>query len=127
MAGTIHNTIGWQGVPFTFLARVTGFDGTLITQAVVDEIRWRVIDTTDDAIIDDGTLTKTAVIFDTLQTDGRWTTDSLGYNFRTILDGDNFAIGGRRYRVEIEIDTDDGNTVPVVYLHLAKQLGDQNG
>lgn len=123
MAGNVTNTVGWQGTPFMFLARITGFSGALLDPANVNDIAYEVIDTVTDEVVESDDLVTATVLFDTLQTDGRWTLDSIGYNFRHLMDGDAFPVGGRRYRVEYTINVDDGTTVVVAFLHLAKQLG----
>ena len=61
---------------------------------------------TSTGLTADTTLAKAAVVFDTLQTDGYWSGDTTGYNFRHKVDGSNFTEGGRRYRIEYKIDTD---------------------
>lgn len=127
MAGNVTNTVGWQLMPFTFLARVTGFSGSILDPANVTDIEYEVIDTVTDEIVEGDDLLASAVMFDTLQTDGRWTLDSIGYNFRHLMDGAAFPVGGRRYRVEYTIHVDDGTAVVVAYLHLAKQLGTEGG
>ena len=51
-------------------------------------------------------LTVANVIFDTLQTDERWTRDDTGYNFRHALDVSThaaFAEAGRDYLVEYRL------------------------
>lgn len=61
---------------------------------------------TSTGLTADTSLAKASVVFDTLQTDGYWTGDTTGYNFRHKIDGANFPEGGRRYRIEYKIDTD---------------------
>lgn len=123
MAGVVYDTIGWQGVPFQFLARVEGFTGAYILQSEVSTIAYRVIDEADGSEVVSGTQTVANVVFDTLQTDGRWNRDAIGYNFRAQLAGTAFPDNGRRYRVEFQFNMADTTTLGVVFRHLAKQFG----
>ncbi len=54
------------------------------------------------------------VLFNTLQTDDRWTEDDTGYNFRHVLDvsGDEaFAVAGRNYLVEYRLVPTGGQVI----------------
>lgn len=94
---------------FTALARVVKGSGAALVQADVSSVARRIFDpasTTPTTPIEGPTaLTVSAVIFDTLQTDGYWTLDSTGYNFRDTYAGALLAEGGRTYRVEYTITT----------------------
>lgn len=58
-----------------------------------------------------GTLDETAVIFDTMQTDGYWGLDDVGYNFRSAFAAASFPDGGGSYRIEIHGVTTSFNIV----------------
>lgn len=72
-----------------FLARVDYWTGSLITQATTSSIKYTIYDLgygggdNPTAVTghSDVALTKGDVVFDALQTDGRWTEDATGYNF----------------------------------------------
>ena len=72
-----------------FLARVDYWTGSLITEATTASIKYTIYDLGENAGDDptavtgheDIALTKGDVVFDALQTDGRWTKDAPGYNF----------------------------------------------
>jgi len=51
---------------------------------------------------------------DTLLTDGYWSGDATGYNFRHQIPGSNFDAGGGRYRIEYSITTSSYGTMFVV-------------
>jgi len=99
--------------PLMLLARVLGWDTNPIVQSDISEIEYSVF-LLDDQNSDTRTavtahsavsLQKNLVLFDTLQTDARWTLDSTGYNFRHLLNVHSnpaFAIAGRRYLVEVK-------------------------
>ena len=94
----------------TFLARIEDHAGTTLTQAATSAIAYTVFLVDDDdpdgdvAVSghDEVAVTVADSIFDTLQTDDRWSVDTTGYNFRHTIDisgGAAFAIRGRKYRV----------------------------
>jgi len=67
---------------FAVLARVQ-VDGSNWTQAGVSAINWKAWDIADRQNVHaSGALTVGNVVFNSLQTDGRWTQDATGYNFR---------------------------------------------
>ncbi|MBN2024066.1 MAG: hypothetical protein JW809_14885 [Pirellulales bacterium] len=98
----------------TLLARVVGEDAAPIGQADIDSIVYSIyqLDAADAdcrlAIAGhaDVPLAVEDVIFDTLQTDARWTADAIGYNFAHTIDvatAPAFAIAGRDYLVEYRL------------------------
>ena len=68
------------------MARIAGQSGALITQASLTTIHRRVTNDQTGAEISASTaLTISAVVFDTLQTDARWTKDATGYGFLDVV------------------------------------------
>ncbi len=120
-AADIHGTVFKNGTS-TNMARVTGADGTNITQADISSGVYSVY-LLDDQNADtrtavtghvDGSLTIASVIFDTLQDDAIWTIDSTGYNFRHTVDisaDEAFAIAGRAYLVEYVLTPSSGQVI----------------
>ena len=49
------------------------------------------------------------VVFDTLQTDGRWTEDATGYNFKHDIGHALFVNPAIRYRVEYRVTLTGGS------------------
>jgi hypothetical protein len=112
----------WEGQDFWVLARVTGPDGILLSQGsfagAADDWTLNVYDRTTGT---PGTVVYTtsgaasAIIFNTLQTDGYWTVDAEGYNMRHRVDAAQFTnTGGHSYTLEYELDTVPWDTVWVV-------------
>lgn len=61
-------------------------------------------------------------VFDTLQTDARWTKDLTGYNFRDRVPAAQFTTGGRTYLVEYLFTGTSAEKFWVVYKHPAKKI-----
>lgn len=94
-----------------FMARAELAEGTDIQQAHFDgtgTIKYSVRNSAGTEITS-GTLTATAVVFDTLQTDAAWTQDSTGYNFAFTVPAAAFATVGFA-RVEFEFTPDNDLT-----------------
>lgn len=87
------------------MRRVTGNDGANIVQADVSSIAYSVYDKDDTSSASaTGTLTVATVIFDTLQTDDRFSDnggDSTGYNFGWESPASLYPDGDKVYLVEI--------------------------
>lgn len=90
------------------MARVVGADGSNITQASVDTIKLYVHDADDAEVIGETAVTVASAVFDTLQTDARWTYDDQGYNFRYTVPATAFPTAGTHY-VEFKITDTSGN------------------
>lgn len=102
---------------------VAGLSTALITQSIVTSITYRVDEyaSRDDAvncaspteITDDTALTKTSVIWDTLQTSGDGgsivTDKGTGYNFATMIPAASFTTGGKWYGIEVWITPSSGD------------------
>ena len=96
----------WQGAPTPLLARIRSVNGSYLTQASLSAITYAVFNATGNApstVTASGTLTIADVVFDALQTDARWTVDSLGYNLLWVAPGSLFPLGSTIYRVEITL------------------------
>lgn len=113
---------GFKNGSVTNMARVTGADAADIVQADISSAVYS-IHLLDDQAPDSRTavtghaaasLTVADIIFDTLQTDDRWTEDSTGYNFRHTVDissNQAFAVAGRRYLVEYTLTPASGQKI----------------
>ncbi len=98
--------------PFVLARLLAPDDGDPLVQADLSAIVWSLFDLDADprtAIVDGATLTISNVIFDTLQTDSRWTADDVGYNFAHQVPSANLATGGHTFRAEYKF-TSGGET-----------------
>lgn len=125
----------WEKGGVTLLARITGHAGTAITQASVSAISYEVYKVdeppappsftaqgTPTKFVAATSLTVADVVFDALQTDGRWTVDATGYNFRAELAAatfDSIAVGSypdsQWYEIPIRFTPASGAVFFVVY------------
>lgn len=115
----------WEDGDATYLARIkfNGLAATGFTQASLTSITRTIFDTdsaTPTTAIATDILVIASVVFDTLQTDGRWTIDETGYNFRDSMGGSNFtdpnayrveyaflSTGGAKYKARCELDAQE--------------------
>ena len=85
-------------------------DGVNATQGVLSSITWKAWDERNTAAVyASGTLTVSDVVYDTLQTDGRWSADSTGYNFRHDITQATFT-DPARYLIEYTVTMTGGNS-----------------
>lgn len=90
------------------MARVLGGDGSAVQQADVSSIAYSVYDSDDTSSPATGTLTVANVVYDTLQTDSRWTADATGYNVGWSAPASLFPTGDRVYLVEVAVTPASG-------------------
>jgi len=99
-----HKTVstGLPGSSFPLMANVQWANGNRITQATVSSISYTAQPVDKSLPVVSGTLDKTAVVFDTLQTDG-WDTDidANGYCFRWNIPSSLVAMEGKEYKIRI--------------------------
>jgi hypothetical protein len=62
----------------------------------------------------DSALVISDCVFNTLQQDGRWCADLVGYNFRTTV-ADTILSSAGTYRAEVTITTSEGKLPPMVW------------
>ena len=96
------------------MARIRGTDAANIVQADISSIDLAIhcSDGTDNAV---GAIVVSSVVFNTLQTDARWTVDSTGYNFRYNATAAQLDDGGRVYTYEFKITPASGQVFHVVF------------
>lgn len=98
------------------MARIRGNDAANIVQSDITSINLCVNrkgepspDTTGSAV------TVSSVVFNTLQTDARWTVDGTGYNFRYAVSAAELPLGGRTYLFEFKFTPASGPVFHVVF------------
>jgi len=118
MAATdITETIIWEDCDACCMARVT-LNGSNITQSAISAITRKIFDldgSTPTTAESTTALTVASVVFDTLQTDGRWSKDTTGYNFRDTIGGINFPAPDHDYLVEYKITGAGGELAAMVF------------
>lgn len=117
---------GLEDSPATILGRIRGNNGAVATQASFNAISYTVFNETSatpDNSTGNGNCTVATVVFDTLQTDAIWASDSTGYNFKHELAGTNFPTGNNLYRIEYTFTpSGGGNAYKGVALHYVRPL-----
>ena len=101
---------GYEGSDITCMARIQ-MNGANITQSDISAIERKIFDLDGDGpdtAEDTSTPSVSTVVFDTLQTDGRWTKGGTGYNFRQLVGGALFPEANRRYLIEYKFTGDSG-------------------
>ena len=108
----------------TMMARVVGEDAADIAQADVSSIIYTIFalnekDVNAETPVVNHTavsLTVASVVFDSLQTDARWTVDTTGYNFRHEIDVSSnaaFTVRGAKYLVVHHLTPPSGQVYQV--------------
>ena len=100
---------------FSLMARFE-VDGAVGVQANITGVTIKAWDIQDfDTAVLDATPTVASVVYDTLQTDGRWDVDGAGYNFRYDV-ADNVCVrASSRYRFEAVLTTSGGKLPPLAW------------
>lgn len=110
---------GKWGVGFALMARFTDVNADNIVQADVTSITYEVFALSAPNSIATATLTVSAVVFNTLQTDNEWPTVAYpdGYNFLWAVPGALVPDQGKRYRFIIDILLADGEHLRHIHDH----------
>lgn len=98
----IHKAEFFEDSGGSLMARVVGPDAATVTSTMLSGITYSVYDTAEPStsLVNASTLTIANVIYDTLQTDARWTRDATGYNFRYDAQSTELPAGKKKYRFE---------------------------
>jgi hypothetical protein len=105
-----------ENSPTTILARLVDAQGSLLTQANTSSISVKVFDRTSAEQVG-ATITPVIsdTIYNTLQTDSRWTRDATGYNFAMVIGPAYFPAAPTTYRVEAKITPTIGSPFYVLW------------
>lgn len=110
--GTITGVV-YEDSTFALMARFE-VDGSNATQSDCSSITMKAWDTNDlTTTVLSTSLTVSSVVFDTLQTDGRWSVDTTGYNFRYDVADTVCTTAGSRYLFEAVVTTAGGKLPPM--------------
>ena len=113
--------IVYEDSTFSLMSRFT-VDGANATQSDCSLITMKAWDVDDyDTPVLDATLTVSTVVYDTLQTDGRWSVDATGYNFRYDVADTVCTTAGNQYRFEAVVTTSGGKLPPMVWIVNCKE------
>ena len=115
MSNTPTRAIIYEDSGITCMARIQGGDASNITQATTSAITVAVFKNANTTATYTASLTVADVIFDSLQTDSRWSKDSTGYNFRYGVIASVFDSGDATYRVEFKFTPTSGSQYWVIY------------
>jgi len=107
----------WEDGDVTEMARFQ-INGANAVQSDLSTIVRKIYDrAAGDTLVSTENLAVASVVFDTLQTDGRWSRDETGYNFRDRIEAVNFPTGGRTYRVEYLFTGVSGEKFWIIFEH----------
>lgn len=110
----------WEGSNPNLMWRAVGLNGSPLVQSDISAASLTIYDMSAGAsqataVVGPTSLTVSAFVFNTLQTDGYWTRDSTGYNVRYMVDASGFTNdGGKKYRACIKLTTTSYGTVWLV-------------
>lgn len=97
------------------MARILGDDAAAITQSGTSAITVAVFKNANTTAVYTASLTVADVVFDSYQTDARWSKDSTGYNFRYAVVASVFDTGDATYTVEFKFTPTSGSQYFVIY------------
>ena len=116
MTISVNKVSAYEDGGVSLMARHRGNDGAYITRTSLNSISVKVFDKSDPSTtLQSTTLNVSTVVFDTLQTDTRWTKDSTGYNFRHDVPGSWLESGNKTYRIEYKFDPVAGEDFFLVF------------
>jgi len=115
MAATLTQANVWEDSGATCMARIVGSDAGNIQQADISSIACTVTRTDTSAAVATPAIVVANTVFDTLQTDSRWTKDTTGYNFRHTILAASLAESDITYRVEYAFTPSSGQVFHVVF------------
>tara|TARA_R110002073_G_scaffold173721_1_gene330826 strand:- start:1725 stop:2102 length:378 start_codon:yes stop_codon:yes gene_type:complete len=115
MSNTPTRSTIYEDTGVTCMARIVGADSTAITQSTTSAITLAVFKNSSTVATYTASLTVADVVFNALQTDGRWTKDSTGYNFRYSAIASIFDDGDATFRLEFKFTPTSGSQYFVVY------------
>ena len=106
---SIDTQVVYEDSAFSVLARIHA-NGTNVVQADVSTITYSIYPTDSDTAHTTATsLTVATVIYDTLQTDARWSRDITGYNWRHDVAATVLVDPTKDYQIEYKVTMADAS------------------
>ena len=115
MSNTPTRATIYEDSGVTCMARILGDDATAITQSVTSAITVAVFKNTSTTATYTASLTVADVVFNSYQTDARWSKDATGYNFRYAVIASVFDDGDATFRIEFKFTPTSGSQYFVIY------------
>ena len=115
MSNSPTNATIYEDTGITCMSRILGDDASAITQSTTSAITVAVFKNASTSATYTASLTVADVVFDSYQTDARWSKDSTGYNFRYAVVASVFDAGDATYRVEFKFTPSSGSQYFVIY------------
>ncbi len=108
----------WEDTSPYLMARIVSATNAVLQQADISSVTYSVFDLNDTTtpVISPASIPVSQIIFNSLQTDSRWTVDATGYNFAYALPAAALPEGGRSYVVDFNVTPVSGAPFPVVFL-----------
>ena len=104
-----NTQIVYEDSAFSILARVNA-NGSNVTQADVSAIEYQIFPTNSTTAHTTATsLAVPSVVYDTLQKDGRWTSDVTGYNWKHEVANSVLVDPTKDYQFEYKVTMADGS------------------
>ena len=104
-----NTQIVYEDSAFSILARVNA-NGSNVTQADVSAIEYQIFPTNSTTAHTTATsLIVSSIVYDTLQTDGRWTSDVTGYNWKHEVANSVLVDPTKDYQFEYKVTMADGS------------------
>jgi hypothetical protein len=105
----------YEDTGVTCMSRILGDDAAAITQATTSAIVLNAFKNTSTTPTYTASLTVVDVVFDSYQTDARWSKDATGYNFRYSAIASIFDAGDATYRLEFKFTPTSGSVYFVIF------------
>lgn len=105
----------YEDTGVTCMSRILGDDAAAITQATTSAIVLNAFKNTSTTPTYTASLTVADVVFDSYQTDARWSKDSTGYNFRYAAIASIFDDGDATFRLEFKFTPTSGSVYFVIF------------
>lgn len=115
MSNTPTKATIYEDSGLTCMARILSESAAAITQATTSSIELKTFKNTSTTATSTTALTVADVVYDSYQTDARWTKDSTGYNFKYPVPSSVFDDGDATFRLEFRFTPTSGSNYWVIF------------